>query len=230
MNYKHTEDLSKSFFLAQISHDLRQPMQALGIYICSLLAEDLPPEQYKIAKMIESSANNLRNMLNNLLDITQIDTRGLKYTPEDIEIKTLLTRIANDYKTISKCQHIKFYNHFHQGYIYSDAICIERIVRNLLSNALKYNAGKIIFGARKEKNNIRIYVIDNGCGINKEDINNIFKDFYQSKQNKENRYNGAGLGLSICQRLAKIINSKIEVYSIEGRGSCFSFCLPLIKH
>ena len=106
MKFKHTEDLSKSFFLAQISHDLKQPMQALSIYVCSLLAENLTPEQYQIAKRIENSTNNLRNMLNNLLDISQIDARGLKYTPKKLDIKQLLTPIAQDYKAIANCQHL----------------------------------------------------------------------------------------------------------------------------
>jgi len=227
MDFDNTEDLSKSFFLAQISHDLRQPMQALSIYVCSLLGEKLTPEQYHIAKNIESSTNNLKNMLNNLLDISQIDARGLLYTPQTLDTKELLTRIAEEYKIIAQCQHIKFYSGFHQGLVYSDSICIERIVRNLLSNALKYNGGKIIFGSRQEQNYIRIFVIDNGCGISADEIDKIFNAFYQSNQSNENRYIGAGLGLTICKKLAQILGTKIEVKSIEGRGTCFSFSLPI---
>ena len=229
MDFGNTEDLSKSFFLAQISHDLRQPMQALSIYVCSLLGEELTPEQYHIAKNIESSTNNLKNMLNNLLDISQIDARGLQYTPQILDSQELLKRIAKEYKTIAKCQHINFYSGFHRGLIYSDSICIERIIRNLLSNALKYNGGKIIFGSRREQNYIRIFVIDNGCGISADEIDKIFTEFYQSKQIKDNRNTGTGLGLAICKKLAQIIGTTIEVKSIEGRGTCFSFRLPIYQ-
>ena len=227
MELGHKEDLSKSFFLAQISHDLRQPMQALSIYVCSLLAENLTPEQRFIAQRIEDSTKNLRNMLNNLLDISQIDAKGLHYTPQTLNIKEILKRIAKDYKIIAQCQHIKFYSGFHHGLVYSDPICIERIIRNLLSNALKYNGGKIIFGSRQKKKHIRIFVIDNGCGISSNEIDKIFTDFYQSKQ--INRHNGVGLGLAICKRLAQIIGTSIEVTSIEGRGTCFSFLLPITQ-
>ena len=229
MQTDHTEDLSKSFFLAQISHDLRQPMQALSIYVCSLLEEKLTPEQYTIVKKIKNSTDNLRNMLNNLLDISQIDARGLQYTPQKLDIKIPLQRIAEDYKTIAQCQNLKFYSHFQNRIIYSDSLCIERIIRNLLSNAFKYNAGKIVFGSRKENNGIRIFIIDNGCGISPNETDKIFNDFYQSNQIAKNRYNGAGLGLSICKKLAKIIGTTIEVKSIEGRGTCFSFYLPISK-
>ncbi len=227
MGINTTDDLNKSFFLAQISHDLRQPMQALSIYVCSLLGENLTPEQYSIAKKIQNSTDNLRNMLNNLLDISQIDALGLRYTPQKLDIKILLQRIAEDYKTIAQCQNLKFYSHFQNKTIYSDSLCIERITRNLLSNAFKYNAGKIVFGSRKEKHGIRIFIIDNGCGISPDETDKIFNDFYQSNQIAENRYNGAGLGLSICKKLAKIIGTTIEVKSIEGRGTCFSFLLPI---
>ena len=227
MESGNTEDLSKSFFLAQISHDLRQPMQALSIYVCSLLGEELTPEQYHIAKNIELSTNNLKNMLNNLLDINQIDARGLQYTPQILDSKELLKRIAEEYQTIANCQHIKFYSGFHSGIVYSDSVCIERIIRNLLSNAFKYNGGKIIFGSRREHNYLRIYIIDNGCGISHDEIDKIFIEFYQSKQIRENRNTGTGLGLAICKKLAQIIGTTIEVKSIEGRGTCFSFRLPI---
>ncbi len=228
MEVKTLEEQNKAHILAQISHDLRQPLQALSIYACALLEENLTPEQMDIAQKIENSATNLRNMLNNLLDISQLEAHGLKYSPHIIDIKQLLQKIANDYQTIAQCQNIKFYSNFHYGISYTDSICVERIVRNLLSNAFKYNNGKVIFGSRQYQNNIRIFVIDNGYGIADIEIDKIFNEFYQIRHAEKHRNNGTGLGLAICKKLAVLLNTKIEVHSIEGRGSCFSFCLK--KH
>ena len=219
----------KSYFLAQASHDLRQPMQALNIFIGALFGEGLNGKQCEILEKIEASAMNLNNLLSNLLDISKLDSGGIKYEPQEFNIGKLLRNISAEYAELACCRHIKFHALLHNGDVYSDPILIERIVRNLLSNAFKYTRSKIVLGCKKEKSAIRIMVLDNGPGIPQSELSKIFEEFYQSPHIADNRKNGAGLGLTIVSKIAAIINTRIEISTIPGRGSCFSFLLPLLQ-
>ena len=219
----------KSYFLAQASHDLRQPMQALNIFIAALFDEKLSAKEYDILTKIESSAQNLSNLLNNLLDISKLDSGGIKYEPQEFNIGRLIQNISAEYSELASCKHIKFHTLIHNGDVYSDPILIERIIRNLLSNAFKYTKNKIVLGCKKEQDNIRIMVLDNGPGVSENDKKKIFEEFYQSPDIIDNRKQGAGLGLTIVSKIATVIDTEIEINSILGQGSCFSFLLPLLK-
>ena len=219
----------KSYFLAQASHDLRQPMQALNIFIAALFDEKLSAKEHDILSKIEASAQNLSNLLNNLLDISKLDSGGIKYEPQEFNIGGLIQNIANEYSELASCKHIKFHALIHNGDVYSDPILIERIIRNLLSNAFKYTKNKIVLGCKREQDNIRIMILDNGPGISEAEKSKIFEEFYQSSDIIDNRKQGAGLGLTIVSKIATVIDTKIEISSKLGQGSCFSFLLPLLK-
>lgn len=222
---QRAEDLShaKSYFLAQASHDLRQPMQALKIFIATLLEENLTPQQHTLVQQIDESTNNLSSLLDNLLDISKIEAGGMEYRPEIFDIGSLINNLAGEYKALAEERHIKFiYIPLHQK-VKSDPILVERMIRNLMNNAFKYTKNKILFGARNSGKEVRIQIIDNGCGIAPEDKDKIFQDFYQSSQNKNQKKQGAGLGLGIVNRIAKLLHTQIEINSILGQGSCFSF-------
>ena len=219
----------KSYFLAQASHDLRQPMQALNIFIAAMFDEGLNKKQQEILEKIEASAHNLNNLLNNLLDISKLDSGGIKYEPQEFNIGNLIRNIAKEYRELASCKHIKFHALVHNGEVYSDPILIERIIRNLLSNAFKYAQSKIVLGCKREQDYIRIMILDNGPGISEAEKSKIFEEFYQSPQIVDNRKQGAGLGLTIVSKIAAVIDTQIEISSIPGRGSCFSFLLPLLK-
>ncbi len=219
----------KSYFLAQASHDLRQPMQALNIFIATLFEEGLSSRQHEILSKIETSAHNLNNLLNNLLDISKLESGGIKYEPQEFNIGQLIKNISHEYSELASCKHIKFHALVHNGEVYSDPILIERIIRNLLSNAFKYAKSKIVLGCKRQQDYIRIMVLDNGPGISDDDKSKIFDEFYQSPQITDNRKHGAGLGLTIVSKIATVIDTKIEITTIPGRGCCFSFLLPLLK-
>lgn len=220
---------AKSYFLAQASHDLRQPMQSLKIFIATLQEEDLLPSQQNLVQKIEDSTENLSSLLDNLLDISKIEAGGLEYHPSVFDIGLLLSGLAREYREQAQNRQINFHYIPSHQYVCSDPILIERVVRNLLNNAFKYTKDKILLGIRHHQNYIRVVVMDNGCGIAPEDKDNIFKDFYQSKQCFNFKKQGAGLGLAIVSRIAALLKTQIDVESKLGQGSSFCFDIPKNK-
>ena len=224
---KKAEELSdaKSYFLAQASHDLRQPMQALKLFISGLKEENLNLMQKTLVKKIEDSALNLNTLLENLLDISKIEAGGVKYQPQIFDIGTIISNLAQEYQELAKKQNIRFRYIPLRKKIYSDPILLERLLRNLLNNAFKYTKNKVLFGAKLSGKSITIKIIDNGCGISPQELDKIFQDFYQSPQQPICRIQGVGLGLGIVKRIAKLLKTTVNIYSIPEKGSCFYFSL-----
>lgn len=220
---------AKSYFLAQASHDLRQPMQALNIFIATLRDEKLEPPQTKLVEKIAASADNLKVLLDNFLDISKLDSGGVEYQPHNFNIKLLVERLGHEFVEIALSRNLDFYYTSSSAMLHNDPVLIERILRNLLSNSFKYTHSKILMAARLQKSTIRIFVMDNGAGIASSDLPKIFDEFYQSSKIKDNRKNGAGLGLSIVKKIADIIGTKVDVISTPHRSTCFSFSLPTIN-
>ncbi len=224
---KRAEELSdaKSYFLAQASHDLRQPMQALRLFISSLKDEQLTIMQKMLVNKIEDSAINLHTLLDNLLDISKIEAGGVKYQPQFFDVGELIIRLAKEYEELALKQNISFkYIPTHKT-IYSDPILLERLLRNLLNNAFKYTRNKVLLGIKNTQESIMIKIIDNGRGISPKEQEKIFEDFYQSPQQPVCRIQGVGLGLGIVKRIAKLLKTQIHIFSQPGKGSCFYFSL-----
>ena len=219
----------KSRFLAHASHDLRQPMQALKLYLAALAEHPLPQTLRELTNKAEISAENLRLMLDNFLDVSRLDVGGIKYHPREFDIGGLMLRIASESADLAAEKSIKFHCLGRKQTVWGDPVLIERIIRNLLENALKFTRNKIVLGSRKEKNKLRIMILDNGNGIIPEEKELIFKEFYQSRRQKGRQYGGSGLGLAIVNKLTMLMKSRLDLDTIPGRGSCFSFTLPLYK-
>lgn len=225
------EDMNraKSFFLAQASHDLRQPMQALSMFISAMSEEHLNPRQTMLINKIEASADNLKTLLDNLLDLSKLEAGGIQCESINFNIGELLKKIASEYIELAKQRQLSFRFIPHQCIIFSDPVLVERIIRNLLTNAFKYTRSKILLGCKWHKDYIRIIISDNGVGIKAEEQEKIFDEFYQCRDIPDNRLNGAGLGLAIVKRISDIINTKIHFDSIPNQGTCFYFDLPIIR-
>ncbi len=220
-------NMAKSYFLAQASHDLRQPMQALKILIYNLFNSGLTEKQTDIAKKIEYAGNNLNNLLDNFLDVSKLESGGFSAAKEEFMLCDMLSRIYLEFAEISlnKGLDVRFVNCSHQ--ISSDPVLIERIIRNFLSNAYKYTKNKILLGCRRNEDGLKIMVFDNGCGIDEKDLPYIFDDFFQSSKIADNKRQGAGLGLSIVRKIAHLIGGRLDVKSTIKKGSCFILQLPL---
>lgn len=219
---------AKSSFLASASHDLRQPMQALTMFIDAMQNEDLTKTQKKILDKIDLSTSSLKSLLDNLLDISRIDTGSVSYNPSIFNISPILKQLTLEYSEVAKNKDLKFKSVSRELFVKSDPVLVERIIRNLITNAIKYTKeGKILLGCRKEKNQLRIEVWDTGIGIKKEDLGKIFMEFYQVDNPSRDKSKGVGLGLAIVRRLIQIIGSVIDLRSTPGKGSVFYFYLPL---
>lgn len=219
----------KSLFLAQASHDLRQPMQALSMFISALAEEKLTSRQKMLLNKIEASAENLKSLLDNLLDLSKMEANSEIGDFHEFNIAELLKKICREYQEICQTKNISFRCIRHNAVIFSDMVILERLLRNLLSNAVKYTKNKIILGCKWYKNYLRIMVIDNGIGISAEEQEQIFDEFYQSKKIKNNRSQGSGLGLAIVRKSAELLGISVKLNSTPGQGSCFWFDIPVLR-
>ena len=214
---KIAEELNKekSYFLAQASHDVRQPLNAIALFAEGL--KNAPTSQYpEIANKIIDLSSNLVSMLNNLLDISKLDYQNYPNEKETFDLSILIQRIADESKISASAANKKIIIRTKQTIINQDPLLIERVIRNLLSNALKFAKSKIIIG----NNSNSFYVIDDGCGIDSETKSHIFNAFYQGKNN-HHKSQGAGLGLYIVNKILTAINAKITIKSSLNKYSIF---------
>lgn len=220
---------AKSYFLAEASHDLRQPLQALAIFINTLQDEKLSPNQHSLVDKIDASSQNLRNLLDNLLDISKLEAGGIEAQKSQFNMGSLLNNILLEYEDLAISKGIILKTVPCNYIVESDPILLERVIRNFLSNAFKYTKNKILVGCKKKNGYLQIMVIDNGVGIESSEHQPIFDEFYQSLNIPNNKKNGSGLGLTIVKKIAEILDAKVGVKSTLNQGSCFYLELDTIK-
>lgn len=224
----------KSRFLAVASHDLRQPLHALGLYIADLKRKAGSKELSEIATQAEQSVDSLSNLLNALLDITRLDAGAIVPQLQSCDVRFMLERISADAQLLAKMKGIKLVIRPYHGFVHSDPMLLERILMNLISNAIRYthSGGRVFVACRKRGAQLHIEVRDNGIGISKQDQQNIFREFFQLSQSPLGGRKGMGLGLSIVDRLVKLLDHKLTLNSAPERGSCFVVEVPLssVRH
>lgn len=211
----------KSYFLAQASHDLQQPVSAMGMFINNLLNADLTGKQQILVGKIHDSAQSLRHLLNNLLDFSNLETGAMKPQLHQFDLYDVVEKIRNEIQYLLQEKNINFQMlNCHQKLI-TDSFLVERILRNYINNAIKYTKNKILVGCLQYKDKIKIMVIDNGVGIDTQEQQKIFEPYYQSPKIKDNRSKGSGLGLAIVKKNANLLEAKVGVESKLGHGSLF---------
>ncbi len=211
-------------FIAQASHDLRQPLQALMIYLDLFDVSELSVKQKKLWEKIVTTTENLNFLLGSILDFSKIEFGNVKVNKQEVNMEILLNNLFYEYDTLAKIKKIEFQYNVCKAKIISDGVLIERILRNLLSNAFKFTKNKVNVFCKEEKDCIKIIVSDNGKGIKKEEQKNIFDEYYQG-DNVCAFNNGVGLGLSIVKKITSKLNADIEVISALGMGSKFILTL-----
>jgi len=220
--------LSKSRFLAAASHDLRQPLHALGIFVSQLGKNLGPSEQNKLNHEIKISVKALRAMLDSLLDLSSIDSENIRISRCDFFLDEIFKNIHAEYQALSESKGVEL-KIIHPKHIRtnSDPTQLERMIRNLVFNAIQYtNHGKVVVGVRHRQDHYEIQILDTGIGISSKHLEKIFDEFYQISNPERDREKGVGLGLSIVSRLSKLLNHGVKVNSIPGKGSCFSISIP----
>jgi len=211
----------KTRFLAAASHDLRQPIQAIRLFEHILSSRLTNKENKALLKKLHDSTDSLASLLDSLLDISKLDAGVVDIEKSVFCIDDVLSRIYQQYKPIAKEENIELVYVYSSVYVESDSSQLERIIRNLVVNAIKHmGQGKIILGFRRS--NSAVIVLDNGVGIRKEEQAKIFQEFYQLNNPERNRSKGLGLGLAIVNRTANLIGHSINLISEEGKGCRFS--------
>ena len=218
----------KSRFLAAASHDLRQPMHALNLYLGGLTLADLSPQAYAILENARVCADSLDNMFSALLDISQLDASIVEAKLSHVPVNLIFNKIKVEFASQALEKGLNLRVAPCSAYVRADSHLLENILRNLVSNALRYtHTGKVLLGCRRCPEGLRISVYDTGVGIAAEEQNKIFEEYYQVGNPRRDHSRGLGLGLAIVQRQAHIMNTSIIVSSEPGRGSIFSITLPL---
>ena len=223
---------AKSRFLAAASHDLRQPLHALSLFAADLqrkVRSAAPPEDLPhLAEQISTSTSTLGELLDSLLDISRLDVAGIKPEIRRFALRPIFERLNNSFRRAAVDRNISL--HFRPSPLWgeSDPVMIERMLANLISNALRYTqpGGRILVVARKRKAHILLEVRDNGPGIASEHQAAIFAEFYQVGNTAREQNKGLGLGLSIVDRLARALKIEITLRSRLNRGTTFGLTLP----
>lgn len=219
---------AKSRFLAAASHDLRQPMHALGLFVAQLRDMIRFPEARHIVGRVEASVAAMGELLDALLDISKLDAGALMTRVEEFPVSAVLARIDDSFAPAAYEKGLKFRIAPCRATVRSDPMLLDRILINLVSNAVRYTErGGVIVGCRRRGEWLRIEVRDSGIGIPEDKQQEIFQEFNQLGNPERDRGKGLGLGLAIVERLARLLNHRITVVSAPGKGSIFAIELPL---
>ena len=218
--------LDKSRFLAAASHDLRQPSHALNLFVGALRKVSMAPEGRQIVTQIEALTDALDQLFAALLDISKLDAGVVEVHRQKFEINTVLSRVCTDFSADALAKGLALSYVPSRAVVYSDPVLVERIARNLISNAVRYtDAGKIVVGCRYKNTGIAMQIWDTGPGIAPDQQELIFQEYYQLGNSERNRNEGLGLGLAIVRRLALLLGSPLSLRSVPTRGSCFEVLL-----
>ena len=213
---------AKSRFLAAASHDLRQPLHALGLFAAALTGHTHDAGGADLVNRITTSVASLEALFSALLDISKLDAGAIVAEPRNFELDYLFERIGNDFQPEALEKELRLAIVPTRLVAHSDPALLERILRNLVANALRYTErGGVVVGARRRGDRVAIEVWDSGTGIDAAEREHIFEEFYQVGNLERDRARGLGLGLAIVRRLADLMGDEVEVESRVGRGSVF---------
>jgi signal transduction histidine kinase len=225
---------AKTQFFAAASHDLRQPLHALVLFAEALrLRSDHNTEALHLVNSINSSVDALEGLFSELLDITRIDTGGVEVKPANFSVDDVFRRLKLHFEptAFEKGLALHWRGGAHWGF--ADPLLVERVLRNLLSNAIRYSEdGGVLVSARPRSGRLLLQVWDTGPGIRPKEQARIFEEFYQVSDDAPlapHQRKGLGLGLAIVRRLANLMNAPLALRSKPGHGSVFTLDIPVGK-
>ena len=222
---------AKSRFLAAASHDLRQPLQTLTL-LQGLLAKAVEgPKAQQLVARVDETLGAMSGMLNTLLDINQIEAGTVRAQVSTFPVSDLLERLRDEFAYHADSKRLSLHFVPCSLAIASDPRLLEQILRNLISNAIKYTAkGKILIGCRRRNGHLSIEIWDSGVGIDDLDLQVIFDEYHQVDNAARERSHGLGLGLSIVKRLGHLLGHAVHVRSVPGKGSVFAVDVAQLLH
>lgn len=227
---------AKSKFLATASHDLRQPLQALRLFTEALQETAKDKESLRLSGQIGKSVDALVDMFDDLLDVSRLDAGIVEPRWQHFTLAPLMDRLYGDFAPIAQNKGLRYEmpntaelcgSTSCETVVYSDPFLLERMLRNLISNAIRYtDSGSVVVRCSCASDRVKIEVVDSGIGINPESLPHIFDEYYQVGNQHRDRRKGLGLGLTIVRRIDELLSCGLKVSSESGAGSSFSFSIP----
>ncbi len=231
----------KSHFLAAASHDLRQPLNSMGLFLYALgqqlksssngfTSHNEHVSSSGLFNKIESSYSALKSLFDALLEVSRLDAGNVEINIKPLCLKHIIAPISDELREQAKLKGLQLSYNSSNECVSADPVLLSRILRNLVGNAIKYTVqGEVTIIESINENTVTIEVIDTGIGIPANELDNIFNEYQQLANNRRDRSEGIGLGLSIVKKMAHLMGSEIKVESTLGQGSCFSIQLPLCE-
>lgn len=228
MRIAREADVAKSRFLAAASHDLRQPLHAMGLFLDTLQSTLETERQKYLMCRARQSADALQDLFNALLDISRLDAGAVEVLRQPVDVSLLLAELRHEFEPQAKSRGLALEIAPAESWVDSDPVLLLRILRNLLSNAIRYtDEGVVSITGQQQGGRLQLSVEDTGAGIAPADRQRIFEEFQQLDNPGRNRAQGLGLGLAIVQRLCQLLDHPLTLDSRPGEGSCFRLTLPV---
>ena len=220
-------NLAKSKFLASASHDLRQPLHAISLFIEALRAERDPERAVTVLNHLQTSAQSLENLFNELLDISKLEAGLFKPEIRVVSLHELFDKLERELRPVAEEKGLELCFVDTGRWVESDPGMLGRILRNIIANAIRHTErGAVLVGCRRRGEQVAVAVCDTGPGIAPEHHEAIFREFYQLGNPERDRRKGLGLGLAIVDGLCRVLGHRIELKSRPGHGSTFTIVLP----
>ena len=218
------ESQSKSRFLAAVSHDLMQPLNAARLFASSLSEVAQEEESKRLSRHIESALSAAEDLIGDLLDISRLESGKLEVHLQSFKVNDVLSNLKAEFEALAHQQGVNFSTVSSSLYVHSDPKLLRRVIQNFLTNAFRYNPkGKVVLGVRRVAGRVRIDVWDNGIGIEQDKQQEIFEEFNRGSQVRSDQ--GLGLGLAISKGIAFVLGHEISMRSWPDQGSVFSLTL-----
>jgi len=218
----------KNNFIATASHDLRQPMHAIGLFIEALHKTMVDSDQKEILSKMKQSSNDLNDLLNSILDISKLDAEAVPVNKSHFAITPLLRSIEDEFETEATAKSIQLHINSSNSVVHTDSLLLSRILKNLVNNAVKYtSSGSVNLITEVDESYLTIRVKDTGPGIPKEQYQSVFIEYHQLANQQAQSNFGQGLGLSIVKRLVDLLKLDISLDSEIGHGTQFTLRVPL---
>ncbi|HEU5133895.1 MAG TPA: hybrid sensor histidine kinase/response regulator [Steroidobacteraceae bacterium] len=221
---------AKSRFLAAASHDLRQPMHAQGLFLEALSQTELAVHQRQMLSYLQDASRSVAGMLDTLLDFSRIEAGVIRPSRRDFRLQPLFHKLESEFGLQADAKDLTYRSRESASAAHSDPAMVELILRNLISNAIRYtDHGGLLVACRRRGNSACIEVWDTGVGIAAADQDAVFEEFHQLDNPERDRRKGMGLGLAICRGLANALGHALSLSSVPGRGTRFRLELPLAQ-
>lgn len=217
---------AKSRFLAAASHDLRQPMHALGLFCTALEKRITEPDQRKLLSNIHTSLRAMEELFESLLDLSRLEAGRVVANVDRVALQEVFSWIDLEYSAAARDKGLRFRVRQTDAWVQADIALLRRVLMNLVANAIRYTqSGGVLVGAQRRGDAVRIGVWDTGPGIDAASREAIFEEFVQLRHETSDKTKGLGLGLAIAKRSAELMGTTIRVQSTPNRGSLFSITL-----